>query len=568
MTHGENGMSTQGSGIAALAAPIGIGVGVGILIGHGIVLCGKQLERICEKAAQEHAEAVDAEHRYSLAQSTPMKSLFATRVVLAVAKQEEPQMAETTLPFSDLQETIRQIIARTHALLNNVHTPLPSVQEMEREYLRLPLTEEAYQQVETPQSRLACQQREVQHSLRLVKAQLRALNEMLSQVESTEEPGFIERQHTLMALLDSAQSQLDTNLASAQQLVEEAQRVAHIFTGDVTAFLFDAWAEIGSQVSRQMGMLNTLKRMLTDAQNMKMEQYEHTNELMQSILSASNEAEAIRQSSSLRVAHRLSLLATRTAFLKEDVFALIGKYQQQTIAETIATTLSELGFQAADSAIPTVQTNGAMMHITAMRTEEKAEGLSNDRLITFDVSRDGNVAYDFSGYSDESCVKEAERIFSALRLAGLYLFDTQLVDHLLAAYPEGISKRTLDRLHCQLQPVANKLQMELAKRIQSVLEQMHYMHIQQSSVGGCIELDAFNGSLGYHVVLAPEGALQVFRDAEQIDVSTDPSDPLVAEAQQVVKEREEQETKEDNLDESVQKWEKNRGQQKKRLLEN
>ena len=589
-------MSTQGKGTAMLllAAPLGVGVGAGILIGKGIMWCGEQLEHYCEEKIRQDAAMEEAARNYSLSQATPMKSLLVRHV-------------ETMIQAAELdpakQESLRREIQRVRAALVDVHQPMPSAQDVERESLLLQLTiaiessralltphiiaraeharnsslhaireaiallEEERQHVETEQTRQVRQRGEVQRTLRLVKMQLTTLDEMLTQMESAEQPDFIERQHTLVALIDAAQANLDAEPMKAQQHAEEAQRVAHTLTEAVSSFLFDAWVNIRRQISEQVSTLKTVKGLVSDAKTVGMAQEAQLDELTQRITSASNELETIKQSSSLRVVQQLNRLAKRIEFLKEDVLALIGVYQQHTIAETIATILSEMGFQGADDEPLTARTNGNVMRVVAMRSGQTSEGMSDDKLISFDVSRSGDVSYDFSGYSDASCVDEAEKIFAALRLSGIYLIDTQLVEHLQEAYPEGVSTRTLDRLHYQLQPTTNKLQLELTRRIQSVLEQMRFTNIQQSAVGGCIELDAFNGPLGYHVVLSPEGTMQVFKGTEQIDVTADLTDQIVAEAQQFIVAKEEQEEQEREEQQQQQKKKAYRKQQRKRVIE-
>lgn len=598
-------MSTEGEATAVLvlAAPIGIGVGVGVVIAEGIAWCGRQMERYYEAKVQEHNEAVDAARTYSLSQRSQMQNAFARRIKHTI-QMAPTHTSEAARSGPAQQKAFQKIVASTRAVLTNTNASLPSLQEIEREDLLLQLTTNiernrsllpahiiaqaeracngslnelrqaidmlatAYQQVETPESRAARRQREARDTLHFIKTQLRTIDDMLIEAESAEQPDFIERRHTLTALIAAAQERLDAEPEQAQPLLEEAQRLAQTLTEEVSAFLFDAWADIRRQINKQISMLHTLQRMVDDAKAAKIAQGTLLHDLTQRVASATNEAEAIGQSVSLRVMQRLQRLALRTETLKEDVFTFIETYQQQTIAENIATTLGDCGYLGANSEAPTVQISGDMMRITATRNGQTPEGKSDDKLITFEVSRHGNVAYDFSGYSDEKCLEEASRIFEALRLSGIYLLDTQQVDHLLATHREGISQKTLDRLYYQREQAANKLQMELANQVRSVLESMRYTHIEQSSVGGFIELDAFNGPLGYHVVLSPEGKLQVFKDAEQIDVSHDSSEPLVAEAQQLTLEQEEEQEMVDKVEQRQEKRKSSQRQQKKQSLEN
>jgi hypothetical protein len=112
-----------------------------------------------------------------------------------------------------------------------------------------------------------------------------------------------------------------------------------------------------------------------------------------------------------------------------------------------------------------------------------------------------------------------------------------VVDQLQATTAKGqrITPEMLDKPEFQHHPVKNKMQAELAERIHAVLERMNYNTIMEQVVGGCIEMEAFNGPVGYRVVLTPEGSMQVYKDAEmnEIDVAFDKEDPVVAEALQV-----------------------------------
>lgn len=564
-------MSTQGTGTVALfvAAPIGIGLSVGMLIGKGVMFGIKQEQAHYARMTQMHIDNANTVSQSNLAQRKVMRSLYE---IIAQATEEQAEAKDDAR-----QEALHHIIAKTQAALNEARHALTSSQDAEREGLLLQLSleiemchtllstslllraeraqdgtltdireaiimlQEARQQQMSKQARQTHQQWQMQHTLRRVKTQLDIINGEITQAGTTLPSDLAERQRAIKALLATAQTLLDSEPEQAQNLVTEAQRVARVFTESVSAFLFEAWEKVRHQVNTQLGMLITLKGMVADAQTLKMAHSTLLDELMQRVDTANQEAEAIGQSSTLRVGERLSRLTKQTAALKEEIFAIVGTYQQRTIAETIATTLQELGFQALDGNVPTAQASGETMHISAMRNLRTDEEPRDDRLVAFTVDHDGTVSYDFSGYSDEACVKEAEDIFAALRRAGIYLLDTQAAEQLQADYPEGISQRALNRLPYHLQPVVNKSQPELAQRIRLVLEQMQYAHIQQSSIGGYIEFDAFNGPLGYHVVLSPEGTMQVFKGIEQMDISTDLTDHFVSEAHHIVTQQEAQE---------------------------
>jgi hypothetical protein len=102
-----------------------------------------------------------------------------------------------------------------------------------------------------------------------------------------------------------------------------------------------------------------------------------------------------------------------------------------------------------------------------------------------------------------------------------------------------LSTLNQERFHPHLEQ--NKSQAELAETLKRVLTQM-YPQVHQSSVGGHIELEAFQGQLGYRVVLSPEGEVQVYKDVAHTDVSNDASDPIVAEAQRTLDQQVQEET--------------------------
>lgn len=582
-------MSTQGSGTAALVlfAPLGLAVGAGILAGRAIMWCGEQLELHYQTTCQKLAEAEAAARNYSNAQREQIQSVFyaimKSHALKNASRQQERTNEEQQAQEAE-QQAMRDALAQAHAILTDSsyvsgsNRSADSLQDIERASLLLqldvmidytrPLLDASFiiraerarngslsdmrsaidmleeessriESIETQQERLRGQLR---HALRLVKTQAHALDEMLLDVQKT--PELLSQQHRLTSLMEAAANNLDSDLDAAQPLVVEAEQVVQRFTDNVSKVLYNAWDSLHRQVSEQLGTLTTLKGMIEDARVAEMAPSSALETLTHQLTSAYNEANEIAQSSSLQVAPRLSLLATRTAFLKEDVFALVENYQQHKIADTIATTLNQCGFESASGDAPQVQTYGDTMRVTAMRNEQTRNGMRDDKLVTFEVSRQGNVHYDFSGYTDAGCVEEAEKIFEELRIAGIYLFDQQQARTLQETYPEGVPLNILNRSRYQLHPEADKLQMELAQRLHSVLEQMHYTHIQQSSVGGCIELDAFNGTLGYHVVLTPEGDARILKNGEELDPAHDTFDSLVEQAQQVIAEKSEQQAAE------------------------
>ncbi len=571
-------MSTEGCGKAgiAVASPVIAGIGVGILIGQGIMWCGDAMEKAIDNAIKRQQEELEARRvaarEFNYRQVDQIRGRLSTKMRQASIDDPHAAMEPGLAELETLQWSMAQARAAVVDAGNQQHT----VQTLERKALaaqlkfeikfnRALLPQQAIEQaeqasggnseslraaiatlnktrneIETTQAREVVEQREIEYILQAVSNQLHSIDTMLQEAGGPTQPEFSERQQTVKALVAAANAQSATSIAEAKRLATEAQRVAHNLSDMVSTFLFDAWNTIHSQVNNILGTLTTLQKMLEEARLLEVVDAQGLASLTQRLSSAYNDAETIRQSPSLESRHRLTVLAERIALLKQDVFTIVELYQQQTIAETIASTLTELGFQSVTGERPVLQDNGDVIHIAMARKGLKAEGERDDRLVSFDITRGGDVNYDFSGYTGETCVTEAQRVFTALRANGVYLLDPATGADLQKRYPEGVSARMLNQSEYLLQPAKNKMQAELAERISTVLKRMQYHNIHQSAAGGSIELEAFNGSIGYHIVLAPEGTMQVFKDTEQAsyaDVSSDPSDPIVAEAQQTLEQQ-------------------------------
>jgi hypothetical protein len=600
-------MSTDGCGKVglAVASPLIAGVGVGVLIGQGMMLCGDlMVEYINNKIKEQEKQYTDM---YEAARMSTLSQVDQLRGRLST--QREYAGIATTHSSAELslaeQETLRWSVAQARAALTDVNNQRRSIRVLEREALATQLkfdlefhrtilppkiiqqaeralndsaealrdaiaaVEKAHQANIAAQSQEIAERRQVQYMLQIVTNQLNSIDTMLQESGSPYQPEFLERRHTIEALVITANTHSETDIPEAMRLATEAQRVTRNLSNMVSTYLFDAWNSIHSQVNTLLGTLTTLQKMIEETRFIEMGDTQQLKDLTQRISTAYNDAQSTGQSSSLDVQHRLTVLAERVGLLKQDVFIAVEMYQQRSIAETIATTLAEIGFQAVTEDQAVLQDNGDVIHIAMTHKGTTSDGERDDRLVTFDVSRGGDVNYDFSGYTGDACVSEAERIFTAFRGRGVYLLNPESVEYLQKRYPDGVTSRMLNQSRFQLQPAKNKVQAELAERIATVLKQMQYHNIQQSASGGCIELEAFNGSIGYHVVLTPEGTMQVFKDTDHTNVSTDLHDPVVAEAQQVIEQVEQQEIQAQKVEIPGSKQQKKRSQQQtRRMLEN
>ena len=603
-------MSTEGCGKAgiAVASPVIAGIGVGILIGQGIMLGIDAVEKFIEEADKKRKEgyqALQAAARQSdrsqvdqirgrLSTIMQEAGIGGTRaaVELSLAEQEALQwsiaQARTAIADAGNQHLAARTVERKSLAaqlkfdleFNRTILPATIIEQAERaiggnaESLREAIASLARTRKENDatQARDVAERREVEYILQVVSNQLTSISTMLLEAGGPAQVEFIERQQTIAALISAASADSETDVTEAMRLATEAQRVTRSLSDMVSAYLFEAWNSLHSQINSALGTLTTLRKMVEEAQLLNMADAQELASLTQRISSAYNDAQAIGQSPSLDSRQRLTMLAQRIKLLKQDVFTVASTYQQHSIAETIATTLTELGFQSVTGDQPVLQDNGDVIHIAMARKGLTTDGERDDRLVSFDISRGGDVNYDFSGYTGNTCVTEAIKVFTALRANGLYLLDPAASESLQKRYPGGISARMLNQSDYLLQPAKNKTQAELAERISTVLKRMQYHNIHQSAVGGSIELEAFNGSIGYHIVLAPEGTMQVLKDTDQTsytDVSSDPSDPIVAEAQQTLEQRSIEEQAVDATNAAGLKQQKIKPQrQSRRMLEN
>jgi len=220
------------------------------------------------------------------------------------------------------------------------------------------------------------------------------------------------------------------------------------------------------------------------------------------------------------------------------------------IAQTVATTLGELGFQPSLKDEPMVQENGDVLRVVVTRPGGTPGFKQDDKVVSFDISRDGSVFYDFSGYIGDTCLSEAKEIFAALRAKGVFILDSGVQEMLSRLPAESITADTLREAKYAPELMKNKTQTELAERLKQVLGQMKFANIEQSVIGGCIDLEAFNGPIGYHVILPPDGSAQVFKNHQ--DITGDKGDRVVAKALELFREAEPEE-KQDSQETETQK---------------
>lgn len=387
--------------------------------------------------------------------------------------------------------------------------------------------------------------RAIREELSRITMQMMVSMQMLQEARSEQLAPFVERRKEIEALVAKAESWLDDRLDAAEAAADEAQQGAQALVESVSTHVSEAWDRIASQANGLLGTLKAMRRIAADAMRANMVERRTLLGLTEHMAQVYNEVESMLEQPSLAVQRRLTQLTEQTEMLKQDMLGIVETYQQRKIAETIAGTLQELGFHAVAGSQQVVYENGDVTRVVVSTAPDKTrtpQTVRDDRVVSFDVSRNGEIAYDFSGYIGDACVKEAERVFAALRAKGLYILESQTAEQLQAAIAQGrtVTPEMLDQPEFQPHVVKNKTQAELAERLLGVLERMQYATIRQQVVGGCIELEAFNGPIGYRVVLPPDGSLQVYKDDEvkEVDVTSEKDDPVAAEAQQVQNQQE------------------------------
>jgi hypothetical protein len=397
----------------------------------------------------------------------------------------------------------------------------------------LTMLETAWKEVQDAQAQRDRQVFQVRQLLNILTTQLGTVDALLRETGKAQNLVYVNQRRAIEMQIRNVEAQLSTGRAQALATAQAAQKALHELTESVSADAFRAWEKTRTQIISQQGALDTLEKMLTEAVALKLVDAQKAETIKRRITTAQREAEDLLQmaSTSPTVQRKLILLTDRVEQLKKEVFRVTQGGQQQYIAEAVATTLEELGFQSQTGGQLATEQITDGLRIVATRSGDTPNFARDDKLVSFTISQDGAVSYDFSGYVGDSCVSEAERVFAALRAKGIFILDSDTLDSLQRIPAENI---TLDTLRQTSLPhiVQNKPQAELAVRLRQVLERMKFSNIQESVVGGTIDLEAFNGPLGYRVVLPPDGSAQVFKN--RADVSNDASDPIATEAQREV----------------------------------
>jgi hypothetical protein len=566
-------MSTEGKGkcCQVVFAPGTALLDTSVALGDGVVFVGKAIDEWSVDSAKKLAKLEAEAKADALKNINTLRDLSTQAEATAINKQFEGAVQSRSLSKADTQ-ALEKELAQARAAIAGIRTGLKSPAERERQQLQqslkreiirgrsllsASLLQEAGAALEGPkeavskaifrlmearqraEGKLSLRERQrwqVEEAIQFATAQLQVVEQMLQEMSSGQQAVFVERRKAIQSLLATIDPSEENGLEEAIEQAIEAQQNARVLSGAVTTALVEAWSTTNSQVNAQLGGLQVLRDMLTEVDRMNVANRRVVRDLTERVTDIYDEAQSLTGHPLRHAQQWLAALEERISPLKREVFTLVEMSRQRVIAETIAATLLKLDFGSLTRDQRLVRENGDVLRVVATPGGKKSAEGRDDRIVSFEISRSGDVAYDFVGYTGDSCIEEAEKIFAALRAKGLYVLDPKGAQRLQAAARERpLTLEMLNRPELQVHPVKNKMQAELAERLHVVLERMQYHKISQQVVGGCIEMEAFNGPVGYRVVLKPEGSMQVFKDEEmnELDVALDSDDPIVAEAIQV-----------------------------------
>jgi hypothetical protein len=584
-------MSTVGSAnvvtapVTVSAAGVGIteaSMGIGIMIAQGIMWCGRKLRENYTSAcqsytdqfqralAEERAKAQD--RQFALAAlieqitDSPHLQAFATGTADTAAEQglnEALQRAHAALDSAEqvgkLREAHEQALERrrleaalvasqglvSKTILDETGRALTgSTSDMRRAYERLQQEhQKALAALSDTQLQRASQVRQAQYILAQVGKEMQSVRLLLTQSYGKADQRYQSDIASIEQLMREAQQRLDTSSSigdpkRALTDAEAAQKAVEKLKQQVSFTLTAEWDERRKQAVVARARLAALQKIVQEAIGAGVLEAAR-GQTLQARIGAFEQhiMQAANQSSGAK-----SLLGALAPF-SQEIIREVNEGQQQRIAETIATTLSEMGFRddLTTGTPPRVEMIGEEISIRAKRRGGMEPGMQghDEKLVVFYIDREGAMNYDFSGYTGNECVREAERIFAALRTKGLAVVDHAALPQISHRPPQEVIPQLLHDAQLAPRFDVNKRQEHLRATLMGVLrDRMGFTTIREFGSGGTVVIDAYNGPLGYHVQLSQEGEARISRNG--VDVSHDPGDQLAAAAQTVPQVQQEQ----------------------------
>lgn len=455
--------------------------------------CGGQLHRVYE-AQQEAARqkwAADDERRMAQSRRLLESQALATELALARWRTNNPSLNMPTAHEAALDHTVAQIAAEIEEELAKGDAALASLRQECDAYR----TREASGAQGSAQYNRDC------------LAQARLWQERGSPIASAKLDQFERR-------LALAEEYLTTDSASAQKELQELRSSGEALRDEAKDTYFGAWDQLIRQASTLRDQVAALADVLTQAVATRVvaNAREMASELagLQAQLAQATTSPMDAPGALAQLATQLDGSRRDVERLADTIFGAISVGQQQSIASTIADTLRELGYvgDMRSGTAVTSETVGDERHVVGLRQEGDPQRRDEKR-VAFFIQPDGTVAYDFSGYAGDACVRAAREVFDALRARGLVLLNEQAADELSRQEAGVVStdpRAYAGEQYLPPMPV-NSPQVARLNKLLEVLRAMGFGNqvIRQETASGTMIVDAFNGELGYHIVLPPHG---------------------------------------------------------------
>lgn len=559
--------------IGALAA-----AGAGVLIAHGLMWCGEQMEANYQQACNRWSafeNQAEAESRANVQETsnyvTSQIEFLSASEFASSEDADDPSVspqqlakvvaaARGALTQSDMTEQTKaarekeMLLAKLWAEIKTGRGALPENVLAEAEQaLQAPPEEvqkklneldKAWRDVKETRALRDRTIRQTKQVLTLVSARLGALDSMARDSE----PRYRQRLRQLYDQVQTAREDLKKEDQPEQtwQLATRIQQEAEALFEEISASAQQAWSEQRKIINTQLGTLDALTQMVEEVKAHQLTELFNTEKLallIQRIAKWRSAGKRLLAGDSQKLSDDIKLLSKSVELLKGDVFAEVATGQQSRVANLIRETLVEEGFRSQAGEAPVITQNGDITRVEVMTSPVTTTTERQDRVISFDITRNGQVSYDFGGYMGAACIEDAQKVFAALHKKGIYLLNEAAMHSLQNLPLKNIVKEIVEQERHRVTPEQNKTQAELADTIQGVLNKMGYEHVRVSSIGGSIEMEAFNGNTGYRVIMSPEGEIQV-QDGQHRDITNKASDPVVQASKKVQEESPEVEMKE------------------------
>ncbi len=557
-------------------SPLVAAVGAGIMVTDGIIWVDESIENYAQKYAREYGQAREQSETYARANQQYHSQFLSSQLAAQATASLYEGVVRPGTPrqrYAQQQpQVLQQGIMRAQAALADVKNSPGSPAELERQRLHyalkyaifavssilpVPLIQEAIAALDGSPERLEemlarLQAARQQYNARLsaqelarlqleellaqTQAQLETIAQVLPELSAEQQARFAQQFRAIQSILPGASAQ-GLQTTEALENAQRAQNGSRALIEAVSNAFLEERISLNSLINQQLGVLETLSEMLKEAGRGPVKERREWRELADQIQELHYHMQSLLEQPLSQAEQQFTQQNRRLSLLKEQTFTLIETLQQQVIADTIAETLQELHFQATPGDQGLIRARDTLLRVVASPSKQSAQNKRDDRVVTFEIARNGDITYDFVGYTGDSCLTEAETIFAALREKGLHILDQNVARRMREAVARGqrVDAQMLQRPEYQHHPLSNKLQAQMAERLLSALGKMQFEHIEQQVVGGVIELDAFNGDVGYHAQIRAEGTVEVTRNEgeEEVKIEADSYDPLAIEARQV-----------------------------------